>query len=1018
VWFTHIAFFRKLIYQNQINGLLMNCRKLLQIIVLPALLFFSQIAFAQDRVITGRVTDSTGAGVAGVTVTAKGTQIVTQTNADGTFSLKLPSSVTSLVFTSVGMATQEMSISGRSSLNVSMNGAASVMNEVVVIGYGTRQKKDLTGSVTSITEKDFNKGNIVTPEQLIAGKVAGVNVVSNSGAPGSGSTIRIRGGASLNASNDPLFVIDGVPVEPGGLQGVASPFSFINPNDIESINILKDASATAIYGSRASNGVIIVTTKRGRTGKPRFNFNSQYSLSTVYKTVDVMSADQLRAYVKANGTAAQIALLGGSNTNWQDEIYQNAGSLDNNLSVSGSLWTIPYRISGGYLDQKGILRTGYLKRKSLDVAVSPKLFSNRLKFDINLKTADNDSRFANTAAIGTAVVFDPTKPVYSGSKRYGGFYEWLEPANTNGLTANAPHNPVGQLEQTNYFGEAKRTIGNIVADWKMSKSLRANLNLGMDNMKSTQSQYGSDSAADSYRSYLDPNGVWHGGFHNHTKQEKQNKLLEFYMNYNRDFQSIGKFDLVGGFGYQDFWTKNYNFPTFFADDVMTTAGVPTFPFDKPRHTLVSWYSRLNYNWSDKYYLTASIRTDGSSRFSPAYRWGTFPSFAVAWRLKSESFLQSAKVLNELKLRLGYGKTGQQEGIGNYDYISYYALSTLTAQYQINGVWYQMYRPGGYYANRKWEETKTYNAAVDFGFWDNRINGTLDVYYKKTSDLLNQIDQPAGTNFVNKIVANIGDMENRGVELNVNSVPVRNRLLTWELGFNITYNKNKITKLTIFPDPANQGNQYGGISGGVGNTILINSVNHSRGSFFVYQQVYDDKGNPIENLFVDRNGDGVVNEQDKYQYKSIDPKMFFGINSSVSIKKWTAGFLLRGSIDNYVYNNVYSNLGKGSAVFQIQYLNNASVNLLETNFTGLVGTNVPFSDYYVQNGSFLKMDYINIGYAYGKVAKGQADLRLNASVQNVFTITKYKGIDPEIPGGIDNNFYPRPRIYSIGLNLDF
>jgi len=996
----------------------MNCRKLLQMIVLPALLFFSQIAFAQDRVITGRVTDSTGAGVPGVTVTAKGTTIATQTNSDGTFSLKVPSSTTALIFTSVGLATQEMPISGRSSLSVNMSSNSSSMSEVVVIGYGSRQKKDLTGSITSITEKDFNKGNIVTPEQLIAGKVAGVQVVSNGGAPGSGSTIRIRGGASLNASNDPLIVLDGVPLDNGGISGVANPLSMINPNDIESINILKDASATAIYGSRASNGVIIVTTKKGRAGKPRFDFSSQYSVSTVYRTTDVLSADQFRAYVKAHGTAAQIAMLGGSNTNWQDQIYDNAGSIDNNLSVSGSLLTVPYRISGGYLSESGILRSGNLKRKSLDISLSPKFFSNRLKLDLNLKLADNVSRFANEGAIGTAAVFDPTQPVYSSSKRFGGFFEWLDASNSKGLNDLAPKNPVGLLEQRLNIGHAKRMIGNIVLDWKMSQYLRANLNLGMDKSRGFGTEFVPDSAASGYRRFTDATGIQHSGTHNQYHSQKQNSLVEFYFNYNRDFHDIGKFDLIGGFGYQDYWTKNYFFPDYAADDVMRQGSTPTYFFDKPSHTLVSWYSRLNYSIHDKYYLTASIRTDGSSRFSPNNRWGTFPSFALAWRLKSESFLQSAKILNELKLRLGYGVTGQQEGIGNYDYISYYSLSSPTAQYQIGGTYYQLYRPGGYYANRKWEQTATYNAAVDFGFWDNRITGTLDVYYKKTTDLLNQVDQPAGTNFSDKIIANVGDMENRGVELNVNTQPVRNKLLTWDLGFNFTYNKNKITKLTIFPDPSNRGNQYYGISGGVGNTILINSVNYPRGSFFTLQQVYDPQtGLPIENLFEDRNRDGIINEKDQYQYKSVDPRMFFGVNTSVSIRKWTAGFVIRGSIDNYVYNNVYSNLGHSSTIFQNSYLNNASVNLLTTNFVG-TGANFLFSDYFVSNASFLKMDYINVGYAFGKVMKGQADLRLNAGVQNVFTITKYKGLDPEIPGGVDNNFYPRPRIFSVGFNLDF
>ena len=1001
----------------------MSRRKLLQSIILPAMLLFSQLSFAQDRVITGRVTDSTGNGLAGVTVTAKGSRTATQTNNDGGFSITIPSTVDALIFSSVGFATREIPVISGAPLTVSLSGAGSSLNEVVVIGYGTRMKKDLTGAVTAITAKDFNKGSITTPEQLIAGKVAGVQITSNGGAPGSGSTIRIRGGASLNASNDPLIVVDGVPLAPNrnldgtpSIAGSPDPLSLINPNDIESMNILKDASATAIYGSRASNGVIIITTKKGKSGKPRFNFTTQNSISTLPKEADVLSPAEFRNYVNTHGTPAQIAIMGNANTNWQNEIYDNAFTTDNNLSVSGSYKVLPYRVSLGYLNQDGILKTGNLKRTSASITLSPRLLDDHLKIDLNLKGSISHSRFADEGAIGTAVRFDPTQPVQNGSKRFGGYFEWLDPSSTTGLRDLAPLNPVGLLEQKEDKSDVKRSIGNIQFDYKLHflPDLHVNLNLGYDVSKGEGTIFIPDSAASSYLRSPDAK---HGGVDNQYKQNKSNTILETYLNYVKDLKSIySKIDVIAGYSYQDFSTTNYNFPDRTTDGFVIST--PSFPFDKPENRLISFYGRLNYTYKGKYLLTGTLRRDGSSRFSEENRWGMFPSGAFAWRLKEEDFLRNSTTVSDLKLRLGYGETGQQDGIGNYDYIARYSLANQQAQYQFGNRFDSLYRPEGYNPNLKWEQTATYNIGLDYGFFNNRITGSIDVYLKKTTDLLSIIDQPAGTNFTNKILANIGNMENRGVEFTINAQLVRNRNVTWDFGFNVTYNKNEITKLTFTNDPTFPGNLTGGIAGGVGSTVQIQSVGYPKNSFYVYQQIYDKSGKPIESLFEDRNRDGVINVDDLYRYKSPDPKAFLGAYSNVNWNKWSAGFSLRANIGNYMYNNRFSNTGvQRNIIDPLGFLANGSRNLLETNFTGN-GDQYLLSDYYVENASFLRMDYINVGYNAGNLVSKHTNLRIGANVQNVFTVTKYKGLDPEVPGGIDNNFYPRPRIFSISLGLDF
>lgn len=992
----------------------MNLKRLL----ITVLAFcFVTLANAQEKTVAGKVTDAKdGSALQGVSVFVKGSTKAAQTGADGTFKIKVPAGATSLTFSSIGFATQDVTI-GTGDVFVKLVQSNASLNEVVVIGYGSTRKKDLSGSVTTVSSKDFVKGAITTPEQLISGKVAGVAITSNSGAPGAGSTIRIRGGASLNASNDPLIVVDGMPLDNGGVSGVANPLSLFNPNDIESMTVLKDASATAIYGSRASNGVILIITKKGKSGKPTYTFSSQFQVASIAKKVDVLSADQIRSIVSTKGNASSAALLGTSNTDWQNQIYQTALSQDNNLSVSGSLKKLPYRISVGFLNQDGILKTGNLQRTSLGINLSPLLFDNHLKIDLSLKGTYSKSRFANEGAIGSAVTFDPTQSVYSKSNRFGGYWEWLDPATTTGLKSLAPLNPLGILMQRDDRSNVQRAVGNALFDYKFHflPDLHAVLNVGADLAEGKGTIVVPDSAASAYMRSPDKK---HGGVNNQYRQTRQNTYLNFYFNYNKDIKSIqSRIEATAGYEYQNYLTTNYNFGDYTTDG--TVISTPIYPFDKPENSIVSFLGRLNYTFMNKYVLTGSIRRDGSSKFNPNNRWGTFPSGAFAWKLKEESFLKNVKAISDLKLRVSYGITGQQDGISNYDYISYYNLSGNQAQYQLGNNFYQMYRPGGYYYNRKWEQTATTNVALDYSVLNGRVSGSIEYYYKNTTDLLNQINQPAGTNFSNKIVANIGSMENRGVEFSVNVQAIRSKDLTLDLAFNATYNQNKITKLTISEDPSYAGAQFGGISGGVGNTVQIHSVGYNRGAFYVYKQVYDPVTNkPVDNLFADKNRDGLVNSSDLYQYKGVDPKAFFGFSSNLTYKKWNAGFVMRANVGNYVYNNVASSTGTlRNIINPIGFINNGSTNYLDTYFSGS-GDKYFLSDYYVQNASFLRMDNINVGYNAGKVFNKKANLRISANVQNVFIVTKYKGLDPEVNGGIDNNFYPRPRTFVVGLSLDF
>ena len=998
-------------------------------LLLSVFSMLSTWAFAQTGSISGRVVDEKRLSLPGASVTVDGTTLGATTDLDGNYKIngvKAGTVTVTAQFVGYNAIKKTVTVggSGNVTADFQMVSSAQSLNEVVVIGYGSERKKDLSGSIATVNSRDFQKGQITTPEQLIAGKVAGVSVISNNGAPGAGIQIRIRGGASINGSNDPLIVIDGVPLSPSGISGAANPLSLINPNDIESFSILKDASAAAIYGNRASNGVIIITTKKGQSGKPQTNFSTQFSVAKLPKEAPVLSASQFRDYVNSNDTAATSngkykALLGTANTDWQKQIYQTAYTTDNNLSVSGAAGKLPYRVSVGYTNQNGILKTSSLERYTTAINLSPSLFTDHLKINFNVKGADVNQRFTNDATIGSAVNFNPTVPVYSGNNSlYGGYFEYTDPSSVTGLKSLAPLNPLGLLNENKNTSTVYRAITSLALDYKLHffPDLHANINIAYDGSRGSGSQTIPGYAASNLNSYS-ANGVIYNGYSHQYKQTNGNKLFEGFLSYNKEIKAINsRIDAVAGYSDQKFSTNNYNNPSYFSDGTLNPNSIPTYVNSIAEYELTSLYARVNYVYNDKYILTGTIRNDYSTRFAPGTRSGVFPSGAFAWKIHDEDFLKDNRTLSNLKLRLGYGVTGNQEGIGDYEYLANYGVSTSTARYQLGSTFYPLYRPGGYYPGRTWETTATSNAALDYGFLDDRITGSIDFYYRKTKNLLALISQPALTNFSNQIVGNIGNMRDQGVEFNINAQIVKSKDVNWTANFNVTYNQNKITNLTQAGAGSSSGLQTGGISGGVGQTIQINSVGSSKYSFYTYQQVYGSNGKPLEGVFVDRNGDGIINSSDLYIGKSPDPKEYFGFSTDVRYKNWNAGLVARANLGNYVYNNVASSTGvQRNFLNPIGTLSNGSSTVLES---GLIGSNDKqvLSDYWLENASFIRMDNAHIGYNFGKIFAGSGNLGISFNVQNVFIITKYKGVDPEIPSGLDNNFYPRPRTYVLGLNL--
>jgi iron complex outermembrane receptor protein len=973
---------------------------------------FSVGAMAQVLKVTGKVTDAkTGEGLPGVSVIVKGTTTGTATDINGAYSINASKGAT-LVFSFVGYTPFSATVEG-TTLNVKLAEASKTIDEVVVIGYGTVKKSDATGAVQAVGSKDFNKGAISSPQQLLAGKSAGVVITSNGGSAGATSKIRIRGESSLNASSDPLVVIDGVPMN-------SSDLSSINPNDIESFTILKDAASTAIYGSRATTGVIMITTKKGRADS-KFNvtYNGSSSVSYLPNKLDVLGADEYRTLVKdlaARGIAGvnnqAVNRLGEANTNWQNEVFQTAFSTDQNIAVQGAVKGYPYRVSYGYRNEDGVLKKDNFERNSLAVSFNPSFLDDYLKLTLNARGSKQSSNYSEQSAVGAAIAYDPTQVIRDNSK-YGGFFTWtnLSDANPDGSNnSNGQPNPIGVsnpvslIEQTHNVGDIYKFIGNAQVDYKFHflPELKATVNAALDYTEAKYTNNAPNNAAWTYRGGI--------GRINNSNTTNRNQLLDIYFNYNKVIGDHA-FDATAGYSYQSFWYRRRSF------DASSTQVNVNNVLTKNESFLISFFGRVNYTFLERYFLSATVRSDGSSKFSSGGRWGQFPSVALGWKINKEEFLANT-VVSDLKLRASWGVTGQQAGIAEYGYLPYWTISRPTASYQFGNEYIQTYRPAAYDANLKWETTTTYNIGVDYGFLNNRISGSIDAYLRKTSDLLSEIPIAAGTNFSNYLFTNVGDMENKGVDFTLNLRPIQKKDLNWNVSYNLNYNKNEITKLTKFNDPSFQGIDKGGISGGTGNNIQVLKVGYPVYSYQVFQQVYNPQtGMPIEGLYVDRSGKGGVvtaNNLNKYIYKQPNPTVSMGISSSLQYKNWDFSFAGRVYLDNYVYNNVASDRANYAAVYnQSGFLNNVPTAVNKTKFANPQY----WSDFYVENGSFFRMDNISLGYNFNKLFTEKLSGRLTATVNNAFVITKYSGLDPEVSGGIDNSIYPRPRIFTLGLNIN-
>ena len=983
-----------------------TCNKLWFLLFL--LMSMATTAFAQNKTLRGTVIDAdNGEPLIGATITAQGVNGGAITDFDGNFTISVPQDARKLTVSYVGYISKDVDIKA-SVINVKLSPDAKSLSEVVVVGYGVQRKSDLTGSVSNVSSKDFNQGVVNSPEQLINGKVSGVQIVNGGGSPSAGSTIRIRGGASLNASNDPLIVLDGVPMEVGGsVSGSGNFLSLINPNDIESMTILKDASSTAIYGSRASNGVIIITTKKGTNSqKPKITFSTTNSLSTKTKTADMISRDEMYSLVNEKGTDVQKAQLNDNvNTDWNDLIFKTAFATDNNIGVSGQIGSfLPYRVSLGYSNQDGILKTDNVTRYTASETLSPTLLDNHLKLVINGKGTYSDNTFANTSAIWGGATHNPCSPVYSGNDAFLGYYE---AADANGIPiTGATSNPLGLLNNYSSTSDVYRYIGSVDADYSLHflPDLHVHATLGYDYSKGEGNIYVPKAAYQYYNTG--------GRNYKYGPQENVNRLATIYLNYSKYFENIkSNIDITAGYDYQ-FWKY-----TNAAYEELNDENPATVQFsaaaDDQRHVLLSYYGRVNYSFDSKYLLSISMRRDGSSRFAKDKRWGTFPSIALGWRINEEQFMKPLKdIVNNLKLRVSYGITGQQDGIGNYNYLPLYTESMAGAHYMFGGTTINTYRPSAYNTDLKWETTKAFNVGLDFGLFDGRISGAIDYYKRKTEDLLATVPVAAGTNFDKQMLSNVGNIDSHGLELSLNASPIQTKDWGWDVSFNATYQKTEITNLRINEKAESPNTLVGAIES---HYVQVLSEGYAPYSYYVYKQIYDEKtGKPIEGLYADLNGDGSVDSKDLYHYHSPAPDWIFGFSTSIRWKKLTLSTSLRANVGNYLYNGMAMNTGAWETMSYNDYqLNRLNSSYLKTGFQKRQYE----SDLYVENASFLKMDNVQLSYNFGRVCKWFG-LNVSAMVQNVFTITNYTGVDPENQSGIDMSVYPRPRIYSMTIGLDF
>lgn len=1015
-------------------------------------LLFSVGLNAQTITVSGVVSDPSGEPLIGASILAQGTTVGTSTNIDGEYTINVAPDAT-LVVSYVGYDTQNVPVDGRTSINVTMQENSVMLNEVVAIGYGTVKKSDATGSVAVIKPDEIEAGLATSVQDMLVGQTPGV-VVTQAGGPEGGGTIRIRGGSSLNASNDPLIVVDGVPLSNAGMGGLGNSLGMISPENIESMTILKDASATAIYGSRASNGVIIITTKKGKSGKPTVNFAANLYVNTARKTWKVLDANQFRSLLESRGMDAALAATGDANTDWQDEVLRTTVSSDYSLSVGGTAGWLPYHAEISYTNNNGIIKTSKMDRVTMGFNLSPKFFDNHLSVNANVKGYYIRNNFGDAGALSSAISFDPTHPVRSNEPivsgnsgfqyLYNGYYE----VHNNGtLNDNAALNPMGLLEQRDNHANVYRSNGNLQLDYSLHflPDLHLNLNLGYDVMKSNLVDNWAANSATAYK-----NHEHYGGAYNFDQyQFRSNTLLNFYLNYKKEVESIySNFDVTAGYDWQRFYNDGHytgangnsgyrvspglNTPTYLGKNEagQQTYGVTINESTIPllgqnfqndgvspdgdyhwadRYQLLSFFGRLNYTFKDRYLLTVTVRGDATSRFAKDKRWGVFPAVALGWKINQEAWMQGAAGwLSDLKLRLGWGKTGQQEIGETINYMALYAIASPSVSYP-NGTngWYLPVYARGYNPDLTWETTTSWNAGLDFGFLNNRITGSIEYYKRKTTDLLAYVAVPAGSSTTNMLNRNIGSLENYGVEFNIAAKPIVTNDFTWTLSYNVGWNHNEITELTTDASQL----KTGGISGGNGNTVQIHAEGHPASSFYLFQQVYDESGAPLEGVYVDQNGDGQIDDSDKIINKSPDPKVTMTFGSQFRYKKWDLGFNIRASIGNYVYNNVLSTKAVYNDLFTYG-LNNVVENDYYFEQPRYM------SDYYLRNASFVRCDNITLGYTWDNLLNDKLRLRLFGAVQNPFVITKYKGVDPEVFGGIDNSVYPRATTYSLGLVATF
>lgn len=980
--------------------------------------------FAQSLTVQGVVKDNTGEAVIGANVVVKGTTNGTITDFDGNFQLQAQKGDI-IVVSFIGYQSQELPAAAN--MNVILKDDSEILDEVVVIGYGSVKKDDATGSVTAIKPDELSKGITTNAQDMLTGKVAGVSVISNDGTPGGGAQIRIRGGSSLNASNDPLIVIDGLAIDNEGIKGMSNGLSMVNPEDIETFTVLKDASATAIYGSRASNGVIIITTKKGKSGQaPKISYSGSVSVSTTQKRYDVLDGDEYRAYAQQIFGDNMPGTLGTANTDWQDQIFRTAVSTDHHVSINGGFKNLPYRISLGYSDNNGIIKTSNFQRFTASVNLAPSFFDDHLKVNVNAKYMNGKNRYADSgAAIGGALSMDPTRPVYGDSDIFdvfGGFYQnyqatsgFSDPNWNYTVNKNTPQNPLAALEQKDDRSNSNDFVGNIEVDYKFHflPDLRLHASIGGEYAEGVQTTI--------YSPYSFANN-----YYGDTKRDVQYKYNLSYNIYAQYIKNINDhmIDIMAGGEEQHFHNNGYWTSQGWDSYANTAYNIKTAAENAyaTRNTLVSYFGRLNYAWKNRYLFTFTMRWDASSRFAEDNRWGTFPSLALGWKLKEENFLKDVDFLSDLKLRLGWGITGQQDVDTDFGYMPLYVTSDNSALYPFGDTYYSSTRPSAYNTKLKWEQTTTYNAGFDFGFLNGRIAGSIDGYFRETNDLLNQVKIPVGTNFNAQMYQNIGSLENYGVEFSINAKPIVTKDFMWDLTYNFTWNHNEITELTGGNDADYYVETGNSIAAGNNTKVQANKVGYPANSFYVYQQVYDENGKPIENTYVDRNGDGIINASDKYMYKKPAADFLMGLTSKMTYKAWDFSFSLRASLNNYVYYDFL--VGKANSSSSGLFSNTAFSNITpESIELGFAGQGEYYmSDYFVRNASFLRCDNITLGYSFKDLLKSSSYKgiggRIYATCQNPFIITKYPGLDPEVQSGIDSNPYPRALTFLLGVSLQF